>query len=358
MMSKYSALLLLPVFSVVLFVTYIGSIFLNKKAPKGLFYKFIGSIGIAFLVLWAGYAFEFKPFLGGALRLQEKMDYLIKFLGQLPFITENISDKIVHFFQKTPIPLSSYMLGVVGVLRHGAEGVRTYFFGTWIEGGHRLYYVLVLAIKTPVPIIVCFLAGLVIMAKREWKKTLHLYLIFITIIFVLVASKAKLQLGLRYILPVYPFIFIIAGEGLSALWKGKRLKKMLAVVFLTWIFVTQIFIWPDYLSYFNELIGGPSYGYKYLRGANIDWGQDLPAVKEYMSDNDVEIIRLDYFGEGNPSYYGIDHRDILSTEINRPGPFVYGISLQRIDGYPWAFERKPDKTAGRSIFIYDFRVIE
>ena len=33
-------------------------------------------------------------------------------------------------------------------------------------------------------------------------------------------------------------------------------------------------IYPHYLAHFNEAVGGPRNGYRYLVDSNLDWGQD------------------------------------------------------------------------------------
>jgi hypothetical protein len=114
-------------------------------------------------------------------------------------------------------------------------------------------------------------------------------------------------------------------------------------------------IWPDYISYFNEIVGGPKNGWRYLRDSNIDWGEDLPALSEYMKRNGIDKIKLLYFGSADPKFYNIDYEDITEPERLKPANNVYAISLHYIDAVEWAKDRSPDAMAGYSIYIYDFR---
>ena len=119
--------------------------------------------------------------------------------------------------------------------------------------------------------------------------------------------------------------------------------------------MSSIYIWPDYLSYFNEIIGGPSHGWKYLRDSDLDWGQDLPALKSYMKKNNMEEIELLYYGEGLPSAYNIIHKDITAENKVMPKKNVYAVSVTSLESVQWAVQYKPTVKLGYSIFIYDLR---
>jgi hypothetical protein len=356
MMAKYSALLLLPLYFVLVFIIFIARILSKEKNSGSIFLMFLVFLSVSFLVLWAGYAFEFKPFLQDALRPEGKVDFFKSILHRVfPSASNGFMDKSINALYTVPMPLSSYILGVIGVLKHGIEGARTFFMGVWKQAGHPMYYLLAFFIKTPVPVIVTFFLGTFFLITRKEKRLLGVYLLFIIAAFFVTASRASLQLGLRYVLPVYPLIFVISAIGLSLLFQRGYLSKILGIVFVVWLFAVQIFIWPDYLSYFNELIGGPKNGYKYLRESNLDWGQDLPALRDFMAKENIDYVKLDYFGEGDPSLYDIKSGTIKRFEKEKPGDFVYAISVNYIDGYPWTQRKKPDARAGYSILIYDLR---
>ena len=70
---------------------------------------------------------------------------------------------------------------------------------------------------------------------------------------------------------------------------------------------------PHYLSYFNELVGGPPRGHLYLADSNIDWGQDLKRLSRYAADHPQEKIKLSYFGMADPRAYGIDAEMLPSS---------------------------------------------
>ena len=356
MMSKFSALLLIPIFGFIVIVTVLKKLFTERTFDYRIFAKFSLLIILAVFVLWAGYGFEYKPFLQGAMRPEAKIAYFSEAIKNIsPVLADKVTEKTLNFLYTVPVPLSSFVLGLIGVIKHGGEGSATYFMGSWSHQGNPFYYLLAFLIKTPVPVILCFFFGLISVYRKRRNVAKETYLLSIICIFVIMASRSNLQLGLRYILPVYPFVFVIAAMGMYMLFDENRISRMFSKLLVVWLCLAAVFTWPDYLSYFNELIGGPSEGYRYLRDSNIDWGQDLPALKEYMKENGVETIGLDYFGEGSPEYYGISCVNLAQDTARSPDIDVYAISVHYMDRYPWAFKRSPDAMAGYSINIYDFR---
>lgn len=353
MMAKYSALLLLPIYIILVLGTILNErFFKGKRVSLDFFFKLLFCLFISALVLWSGYAFEFKPFLKDVLRPESKIVVFTDMLNSIPFAGEGFKAKAVEFLYTASVPLGSFVLGVIGVLKHAAEGVGIFFMGAWRHQGHPLYYVAAFLLKTPIPVIIFFFIGLIFAARN---KSLNLYLLLMIFSFFVFASRSNLQLGLRYVLPVYPFIFIISALGAKYVFNKGTVYKTFGIVLILWFLTVPFFIWPDYLSYFNESIGGPDNGHKYLRDSNIDWGQDLPALKQYMLENNIESVKLAYFGEGDPTYYGIRSEDITEIELIEPEKEVYAISIRHIDSCRWTKDKKPDSKAGYSIFIYDLR---
>ena len=124
---------------------------------------------------------------------------------------------------------------------------------------------------------------------------------------------------------------------------------------MAWYIFYGLWIWPDFLSYFNETIGGPKNGYKYLRDSNIDWGQDLPALAKYMKRKGMDKVKLYYFGTAKPEYYDIDWIPISKQEMDKPGRNVYAVSVHFLDRVRWTKYYKPADRIGYSIFIYDMK---
>jgi 4-amino-4-deoxy-L-arabinose transferase-like glycosyltransferase len=348
-LSKYSAVILYPIFIFLLITEFIITKNINWKSFKALILIFLISI----VTIWAGYGFKTKPFLTETMNQQEKIDFVKNSAGHfLPFWNKNLSDKTTKLLSNTPLPLTTYISGFLGVMKHTSAGHNTFFMGKWSDYGSYWYYLLAFFIKTPVTIIILFFTAILSLFWIRLKKDEYYLLIPIVFIF-LIASVNKLQLGIRYILLIYPLCFIFSSRFIPFvrhIW-----QKSAVVILMLWLVIANIFIWPHYLSYFNEFIGGANNGWKYLRDSNLDWGQDLPALAKYMKENAVGEITLLYFGEDNPVIYGINFIKITKEELIKPEKKAYAISVQYLDSVHWAKDLKPTAKAGYSIFIYDLR---
>lgn len=348
-LSKYTSLLLYPMFLLLLVFELCAG---QQSVRKAIFIKVLVVFTISVFVLWAGYGFDTSPILKDAMRVQQKLGIIHNIITNIfPFWNERLSSKIDTFLLKIPFPLGTHFLGILGVIKHSYEGHGTYFLGKWSKYGNPFYFIVAFFIKTPIPTIIFLFTGLFISFKDKIKRNEMYILITITLFFI-IASFSKLQLGLRYILPIYPFFFILGGRSVAFL--KNRFLKLPIILLIVWYVFSALGIWPNYLSYFNELIGGPKNGYKYLRDSNIDWGQDLPALKKYLDKHGIRRVKLCYFGTADPDIYGIRYQDFDDDEFESYKKDIYAISAHFLDKAQWTNKIDPTGWAGHSIFIYDF----
>jgi hypothetical protein len=133
--------------------------------------------------------------------------------------------------------------------------------------------------------------------------------------------------------------------------------------------VASLTIWPDYLAYFNEFVGGATNGYHYLVDSNLDWGQDLKGLKRFMDGRGIDRIYLSYFGTDSPARYGIRYDWLPSYELKNPNPQktidvqrkrYLAISVTNLQGvymepptmFRWLDQYTPVSRIGHSIFVY------
>jgi hypothetical protein len=158
--------------------------------------------------------------------------------------------------------------------------------------------------------------------------------------------------------------------GKAAQWLlSNRVKSSVYVALMTWYVGASCWIHPHYLAYFNELVGGPDNGYKYLVDSNLDWGQDLKGLAKYMRQHGISRINLSFFGSDSPERYGINYIRLPSyylrgEEPNKPDIALRGwvaISATNLQGayfhnrdmFVWFRSRKPVAKIGYSIFLYN-----
>src|SRR5262249_13979265 len=137
--------------------------------------------------------------------------------------------------------------------------------------------------------------------------------------------------GVRYLLPAFPFLVLLAGIGADVLLRGRRSAMLLAAL-LAWQVVACLVTTPHALAYFNELAGSPDHARRLLLDSTLDWGQDLGRLRDYLRANGLDRICLGYFGHVDPALYGIDY----SLPPTEPTPGRCAVSANFLAGYPYA----------------------
>lgn len=253
----------------------------------------------------------------------------------------------------------------------GSGGV--YLAGAYSTGGWWYYYLAVFLLKTPLSVIALMVSALISIYRRRTlvRYPVLLYILSAALVIFISLSMSTYQVGMRALLPVYPLLFVWLSEEAVWLWNAKRSGRVFVAVLGGWYMVSAVTIHPHHLAYFNELIGGPKRGYSYLADCNIDWGQDLKGLKDYLADEGDPPIILSYFGNDAPSHYGIRYQEFAfrsripvkgePIELSRERQLL-AVSATNLTGvyYPqqedffnWLEELKPIKRIGYSILVYD-----
>ncbi|OGS45521.1 MAG: hypothetical protein A2539_10165 [Elusimicrobia bacterium RIFOXYD2_FULL_34_15] len=252
---------------------------------------------------------------------------------------------------------------VFGIMEQ--KGVLTFLNGNYSDNGFKTYYIFAFLIKSTLPVIILTILSILCFKKIPASSFDKFYILIPVLLFFAAASNSKTQIGLRYILPVYPLIFIYFSGFLKTKLSG--VLHYLLYVLLGFHIFCSIKTYPHYLAYFNELIGGPKNGYKYLVDSNLDWGQDLKFLKKYLNNKNVNLVEC-YFGQGDTKYEGIKGQHILSGESSPDvdytkkertdllaisATYFQGIYIGQTDVFGWLKTKKPIANIGYSILVYD-----
>jgi hypothetical protein len=366
--TKLSALLLLPIFGLIVLIEMLLTRdgtwhrWCPRIAPfcRG---KWVGRVcflcavllvigACAFLSLWASYRFEVAPLTMRS--THATVDGLIPIPALRP-----LAYRVVESIW---IPFPTYFSGVRWLQRYAQRGAPAFLMGQHSHKGWWYYFFVAFAIKTPLPTLVLLAEALTLALRDHLNMERREYVLYVPVAaFFFVTLFSFLSIGYRHILPVLPFLFVIAGR--VANWGSRRWVRIALIVLCLWYAVGTVGIHPHYLAYFNEGVGGPSNGYRYLVDSNLDWGQDLKNLKAFMDKNGIEEIHLAYFGSARPSYYDIR---ALSLPVDRPDDLetrsaaVYAISATYLQGgylgdteaFGWLREYEPFAKVGYSIFLY------
>lgn len=273
------------------------------------------------------------------------------------------------------------------------QGARyDFFWGEAANHGWWSYFPVAIGVKTPLPVLILASMGLVT-ALRQWGWRRTSILLSLPLLFLLLGLTGVLTIGYRHILPIVPFLLLLAGlttnlprPNLHAV-NGTihnsqfaihnspfTIHNLLLAVLLIWAALGSLRLYPHEESFFNELAGDWYNWSNLLVDSNLDWGQDLPALRQVMAEQGISEVNLAYFGKAVPEQYGVRYRPlpgylrfVEGTELNaynpyQPEPGWYAISAtslrlglhqaESIELYRWFRDQRPVARAGYSIYLY------
>ncbi|MEW5851860.1 MAG: phospholipid carrier-dependent glycosyltransferase [Myxococcota bacterium] len=264
-----------------------------------------------------------------------------------------------------PDPLF-YWAGIREVYDDHRPDYRFYFASQLWDEGRRDYLLWALFLKTPLPTIVLVLVGLLVSLRSPrapWAD--EVVMACWAASFLLVSSFATANIGVRYALPALPVLYICAGKVATLL--TTRVRAAVVSALLGWGAVDATLITPDHLSYFNALAGGPARGPDWLDDSNVDWGQGLIQLRQWLERNPVGDYALWTFSPVKPRFYGVEGElihepDDVASMRNR----VLIISAHRLararamltEKYGqgpgnWLSRSKPRAIVGHSYYVFD-----
>lgn len=241
----------------------------------------------------------------------------------------------------------------------------SYFFNGRLQPGGSWYYIPAsFFLKATAAFVVLVLARAILFFarwRREWQQVAFLALPAAAY-FVAITAFAD-PLGVRYLLPVFPFLMVFSA-GLVRFSSGKRTASWVIWGLLACHIASSAAAFPHHLSYFNELAGGPSRGWEWLGDSNVDWDQELKALKQTMDRLGIPTVTLASASPyDDPSYYGISHTRPTNEEWIRilslpmPPQGVYALSASfrgrmKALGYDWGNKYPMIANLGNSMFLF------
>jgi len=298
-----------------------------------------------------------------------------------------LGGQLILFAQRQQLLPEAFIYGFARA-EMGSQMRTSFLLGEYSSTGFRSYFPCAFLLKTPPPALLLVLASLALalVCRRNWNWSLP-FLIAPAGLYFAVAIGSHINIGQRHLLPIYPFLYVLAGS-LAPGWARLRrpVRILSASVTLLAIAVSSQIVFsplnhqkwqrvaPNYLAYFNELAGGPGNGYTELVDSNLDWGQGLKELKRWLEEKKIaDPVYLCYFGTADPRYHGILHHNLpggyqfepqQGFDVLKPGGLI-AISATSLQGvYLSVANRKiwrevlehsvPVGTIGYSIFLYQF----
>ena len=322
---------------------------------------------IGWVVLWSFYRFRYDARPHG-LQLNPPLAEYVK--GLEPHEAWPIST-----MARLRILPESYLYGLVDI-KLTANYYTSYVLGKVYAHSVWFYFPVTFLIKSTVGVLALSLLSLAVVVSGLSRGREILFLLVPPGVYLVVALTAGMNIGVRHVLIVYVFVYVLIGGAAWALIRRSRRRAYIVGALLLLHLGSSLMAFPNYIAYGNELWGGPSQTYRYLSDSNADWGQQLKSVKQYLDQRGVKDCWFVYFAEGvaEPSYYGIPCKPLptintlwLNLPIEVPesidGPVL--ISAANLSGFEFGpgsldpydqFKRlSPTAVIDRGVFVFDGR---
>jgi hypothetical protein len=255
--------------------------------------------GLALLVLWTVHLFQ--PRVSPDPAVEAAVDW------EANWPTNRLAAGVASLARDSGLLPEAYVFGVLKVFAH-AEGRPAFLMGERSQDGFWRYYPTSMALKTPLALFGLLAVAWVTRRSYRAPAQVEWCLWLPPLVYLVLAAARPINIGHRYVLPVYPFLFVAAGRAAAwAIGAARRpAARGLVASLAAWYVVSVLRVHPHYLAYFNELAGGPANGYRYLVDSSLDWGQDLKELARWQREQRIGRIKLAYFGTADPAYHGID----------------------------------------------------
>ncbi|MBI5449259.1 glycosyltransferase family 39 protein [Candidatus Gottesmanbacteria bacterium] len=274
-------------------VSAVASLFITRKiAGYGWLWQkqhfMIASFTIALFVVWATYSFQNNVIIAKRDDTARMSERIIRYASEknLPVV-----GRIISVLQSQPIPLGDYF----------ATMKNSFLRPQVAPEARQGSLAKVLLLKVPIPLMILAIVGL--LQPHTAIYTVPLFFVFI------VSLYGSPMPWVRYVLPIYPFIAIVAAIGIRAVGQKRGMwgivRSIALFMSLIWYILGSVSSYPHFVSYANEFAGPADRRYEVLTDSNLDWGQGLPDMADFMRQEKLGHLSFSYFGRDNGNPYGL-----------------------------------------------------
>jgi 4-amino-4-deoxy-L-arabinose transferase-like glycosyltransferase len=305
--------------------------------------------------------FAYGLILNNGVTLPHRYDLAVRFLLHEHGLSHQAGVLLAHLW--LPHWVQGVIEGVVAIKAHNDTGHLSFLLGQLRVSGWWYFYLVALAAKTPLPVLITGPIGMVLLAREGWRARdgwrLAPALVFLTVL-VFSSAFSRINIGIRHVLVLYPFMALGAAYTIALAWRALRtvtvrplgiVGSALLVGLVGWQVLTLWTANPDYLPYFNEAIAHPE---RVLVDSDLDWGQDLRRLEWRAAQMKIPLLNLAYRGTAS-----LPREPLPPLVVMPPWKPVAGwiaiSALARVHdpkGYAWLDAYRPMERIGKTIDLY------
>jgi hypothetical protein len=256
-----------------------------------------------------------------------------------------------------------FAAGVATLKAHNDAGHLSFLLGEQRSGGWWYFYLVAIAVKTPLPLLLTGLPGMGLMARDGWCERnpwrLAPAVLFVTLL-TFASLYSHINIGIRHVLILYPFMALGAAYLLARTWRSLDPVQNSKVFGLTFCLIVGLIAWqvstlwsanPDYLPYFNEAVPHPE---RLLVDSDLDWGQDLRRLEWRLSELKVPHLNFAYLGTADLAREPLPPYRLLLPRQRVTGWIAITALAREHEpiGYSWLSAYKPVQRVGKTIDLY------
>lgn len=263
------------------------------------------------------------------------------------------------------VPAPELFAGIDQVRQHDRTGHLTYLLGRVNTVGWWYFYLVALAVKTPLPLLAAGLGGLLLLSTRKFAAQGWILPALVVGVLGYASLFSNIVIGTRHVLPVYAALAVAAAAG--AAWLLERFPGAVAATAVAgaslWLAAGSVTAHPDYLGYFNLTAGDRPE--EFLVDSDLDWGQDVKRLAARLRERGVTEVGFNQFAPGNlQALYGMPPTKDITVEGPAPGWTAVGVTRMKLglfggDRYVydpgtrfWPEQIPPVERVGSGILLY------
>jgi 4-amino-4-deoxy-L-arabinose transferase-like glycosyltransferase len=368
LLIKFSMIILIPILAVALVYLVVKATSFGVSRRTLLLHACL-MLAVVVLLLNAGYYFQHPALANPELKFMVDT-------APTPLAAERITECMRLLSKVLP---TYYLFGLYTVFVHNHLGHPASLLGQASVFGWWYYFPVAFALKTSLPFLLLSVAaaGWSLYACISRRDKRFVPPLVGLAIYMAVSMSSSINIGVRHIAPMFPFLFLLGGAWLDQIlkWSRGRLAQGLVAILLGWMLVDCLRTYPRYLAFTNALTFGKP-GWALLADSNVEWGQDIGELARYLqARGETDLVGALSAGWATPPMYGIKLLDIAPPDLQSSstkyvaigGGFLNGASVpagfkdengvelsdeQRRNYFAKYRTLRPEKVFGNSIYLY------